>query len=418
MKSQFASASTLFLLSLITTTAFGQWQASSNGVFSSISQCFIETSNGSILSGTSNGIYRSTSSGDNWSLSSTGIPSSDGTILRFAKNGNRIFAGTREGVYYSDNDGVSWSLSEIFGFHVFGLEVISTQIFAGTMGAGIFKSTDNGISWSSSNNGLLTDSVYSLLVNGNDLLAGTYGEGIFLSSDQGSSWSQEFSQSDPTIVRTLAATSNRLLAGVSQLVIPTAPFNSLYKSSDNGNSWTMFNYSGLPTIGNLPITALYSNGSTVLLASNGQIYRSIDNGINWTAFMDGITSTTPYGIACFEETSDYIFCGVEAGGAGPIFRISKSQVLTSISPPVTDSYMNLFPNPSDGTRVMMDYKLDRTLELKWLIFDNTGRLVFEKQISESEGQIAIPITLESGTYVSVLMSTNGFVKAEPLVVGR
>lgn len=415
MKSIIISTSLIILSLTSCNTAFGQWQASSNGVFSAISYCFLEASDGSILTGTSNGIYRSTSSGDDWNLSSTGIPSNDGTILSLAKNDNRLFAGTRESVYYSDDNGVSWSLSESFGFSVFGLEVLSNQIFTGTMGAGVFKSTDNGASWTNANTGM-SDSIYSLLVNGNDLLAGTYGDGIYLSNDQGATWNQEFSQSNPTIVRTLAATSTRIFAGISQLITPTAQFNSLHRSSNNGQSWSMYNYSGLPTPGNLPITALFASESTLLLASSGQIYLSSDDGINWFTLMGGFTATAPYGITCLEETSNYIFCGVEAGGAGPVFRIPKNQVLTSVNSLESDVRLNLFPNPSDGAGINLDYHFKRILNQKWLIYDASGRLLFEKQLEGSDGHLVLQLPLEPGTYISAITNSNGLVKTESLVV--
>lgn len=417
MKSITISTSLIILSLVLSNTVYGQWQASNDGIFSTISYCFIEASDGSILTGTSNGIYRSTNSGDDWNLSSTGIPSNDGTILSLAKNSNRLFAGTRESVYYSDDNGVSWSLSESFGFSVFGLEVLSNQVFAGTMGAGVFKSTDNGASWTNSNIGI-SDSIYSLLANGNALVAGTFGNGIYLSNNQGSIWNQEFSQSNPTIVRTLAATSTTVFAGISQLITPTASFNGLYRSTNNGQSWNIFNYSGIPTPGNLSITALYASESTLLLASSGQIYMSSDDGISWFTLMGGFTATAPYGIACFEETSDYIFCGVEAGGAGPVFRIPKNQVLTSVNSLQSDVRLSLFPNPSDGVGINLDYHFKRIFNHEWLIYDAAGRLLFETQLGDSEGHVVLPANLKPGTYISVITNSNGLVKTESLVVTR
>lgn len=419
MKTTIISIGITIVSLLFCNQLFGQWQPSSNGVFSNTAYCFLEAADGSIIVGTSNGIYRSTDSGDSWSLSSTGIPSSDGTILRFTANGSRIFAGTREGVYLSDDNGVTWSLSESFGFSVFGLQTLSNQVFAGTMGGGIFKSMDNGATWTNNNAGLFTDSIYSLMVNGSDLFAGTYGHGIFLSNDQGANWSQELSNSDPTVVRTMAVTTTRILAGVSIQISPIGAFNGLFRSTNGGQNWYPFSaYSGLPTPGNLPVAAMYASASTALLASGGQIYRSNDNGNNWTALMNGFSATLPYGIACFAETSEYIFCGVEAGGAGPIFRIPKGQVLTGINHLEQKAEINLFPNPSNGIQLSLDYHVHGNINHEWCIYDANGRLVFQHELDNQEGLISIPTTLDVGTYVSVVKNSEGLVTTESLVVAR
>ena len=69
------------------------------------------------------------------------------------------------------------------------LEIKDSRIFAGTSGAGIYQSGDNGEHWSPRNNGL-PDScdVVSLLINGNDFYAGTGSGQVFISHDEGNHW--------------------------------------------------------------------------------------------------------------------------------------------------------------------------------------------------------------------------------------
>jgi hypothetical protein len=58
----------------------------------------------------------------------------------------------------------------------------SGHIFAGTYRSGVFRSTDNGDSWTEVNNGLTNMTVLSLVVNaGGHIFAGTDGGGIFRS---------------------------------------------------------------------------------------------------------------------------------------------------------------------------------------------------------------------------------------------
>ena len=59
---------------------------------------------------------------------------------------------------------------------------IGTNLFAGTLGAGVHISTDNSMNWTAVNTGLTNKNVEILIVNGTDLFAGT-DSGAFLSTD-------------------------------------------------------------------------------------------------------------------------------------------------------------------------------------------------------------------------------------------
>ena len=52
------------------------------------------------------------------------------------------------------------------------------NLYIGTFGSGVFRSTDNGANWSGANNGLTYPLVFSLAGDGTNLFAGTYGGGI------------------------------------------------------------------------------------------------------------------------------------------------------------------------------------------------------------------------------------------------
>jgi hypothetical protein len=60
-----------------------------------------------------------------------------------------------------------------------------TYLLAGGVG-GVFRSTDNGISWSKSNDGMFLDlTVYSLTKQGQYIFAGTMFYGVYRSDDDG-----------------------------------------------------------------------------------------------------------------------------------------------------------------------------------------------------------------------------------------
>src|SRR6187399_2778251 len=56
---------------------------------------------------------------------------------------------------------------------VLALAVSGTNIFAGTAGSGVFRSTDDGATWTAVNAGLTSGSVFALLVADGVLFAGT-----------------------------------------------------------------------------------------------------------------------------------------------------------------------------------------------------------------------------------------------------
>jgi photosystem II stability/assembly factor-like uncharacterized protein len=181
----------------------------------------------------------------------------------------------------------------------------NSNIFCGTLGGGLFKSIDDGISWKPANNGLPTDYIYCLAVSGNNLFTSIYG-GVFLSSDNGSNWHEVNNGLENNHVTALAATDSKLAAATEA---------GVFLSTNNGTSWTFLNgspwyvsalaltdtsiyagsiYSGLyyynfrDTIWQfIGLTDLNISGvavvDNVLLATTviAGMVRSSDNGISW-----------------------------------------------------------------------------------------------------------------------------------------
>ncbi|MCL5738691.1 MAG: hypothetical protein M1303_08670, partial [Bacteroidetes bacterium] len=73
------------------------------------------------------------------------------------------------------------------GRYVNALAISDTDLFAGTEDGGVFRSMNNGASWTASNNGLRATSVNAFVVSGTNLFAGT-DSGVFLSTNNGTSW--------------------------------------------------------------------------------------------------------------------------------------------------------------------------------------------------------------------------------------
>ena len=145
-------------------------------------------------------------------------------ITCLATIGTNIFAGTSMGgVFISTDNGTTWSGTNDSPFPGIGaLAVIGTTLFAGLNGPydfGIWNSTDYGTSWNEAVNGLPVISITAFATTpngsgGTNLFAGTghgefagdpTGRGVFLSTNTGTSWTSVSTGLPDTLVTALAA---------------------------------------------------------------------------------------------------------------------------------------------------------------------------------------------------------------------
>jgi hypothetical protein len=146
---------------------------------------------GNIFAGDNGVIYSSYNNGLSWQKDTTEFAFTN-TIFSLAISGSNIFAGTNgEGVYLSINNGMNWVQTNLDTERVYALTIKNlTTIFAGSDGYGgygIYRSINNGSSWTQSLN---NQRVFSLVNNGTIIIAGTDSAGVFVSTNDGLSWVQ------------------------------------------------------------------------------------------------------------------------------------------------------------------------------------------------------------------------------------
>jgi photosystem II stability/assembly factor-like uncharacterized protein len=143
----------------------------------------------------SGGVFLSRNSGTSWTAINTGLTNT--SVYSLAVNGSDLFAGTGAGggVFVSSDSGATWravnnGLTYTPGmvYSVYELAASNGHLFAGTFAGGVYRTANNGESWTDANNGLLANSVQSLYAHGGNLFAGTGSSGVFLSTDNGASW--------------------------------------------------------------------------------------------------------------------------------------------------------------------------------------------------------------------------------------
>ncbi|MFI5200786.1 MAG: regulator [Candidatus Kapaibacterium sp.] len=241
---------------------------------------------------------------------------SGGYIRAFAQSGTTLFAAVDKatnggfGVFRSTDNGKSWSAKNngLTDLEVWALAVSGTNLFCGTQSGGLFRSTDSGATWTASNNGLSNMSVHALEVNGSYVFAGTPG-GIFLSTNSGANWESVASGN----VICLKRAGTNLFAGTYG--------HGILISSNNGASWTE-DTTGLT---NNKVYALAVSGNNILAGtSGGGVFVSTNNGSDWAPDTVGLVGSGlqgglyDYSLAMIGN--DY-FVGTQEGG---VFRSTNN----------------------------------------------------------------------------------------------
>jgi len=229
-----------------------------------------------------------------------------GVIRAFTINSTGdIFAGTSGGgVFRSTDNGGSWIAvnNGLTSGVIFALAINSSgHIFAG--GGGVFRSTDNGGSWTAVNSGLTNFSVQALAINASgQIFAGTAG-GVFRSTNNGGSWTAVNSGLTNTIVPALTINSSGdIFAGTFG--------GGVFRSMDNGGSWTAAN-TGLANGGFVNALIINSSGQVFAGTRDAGVFRSVNNGASWTPINTGLTSTNVFAFAI--NSSGQIFAGTYSG---------------------------------------------------------------------------------------------------------
>ncbi len=259
-------------------------------------------------------------------------------------NGNLI-AGTESGLFYSTNDGDSWKTLNFYGQNIRAITVTDSGKIYVAISGDLQLSTDNGVNWSSIDNGLdradfkiihpgnngklyaiaHTSHQYNKLFVANDdnggwsqittninliqsfdikpsngyFFIGTYGQGIFRSIDNGENI--EKVGLDTLTVRSFMIDSSGVIYAGTQ-------YHGLYSSNDDGNNWTFLGLEGYS------IYSISKNSDNHIFCGtlyNG-VMRSTDNGGSWTQQNSGLINYQINNV--YTDKRNKIFIGANGDG--------------------------------------------------------------------------------------------------------
>jgi photosystem II stability/assembly factor-like uncharacterized protein len=254
-------------------------------------------------------VYRSSDEGATWSMVSQNGWNRITSIT--VNQNNSVFVGTYgTGLFRSTDNGTSWSKLMI-NSNFDDIQAIANGgdgvIYAGcsTVGGqsmGIFRSTNNGNEWSLLSPNYPYNYVYSLFVSLNQtIIASLQDSGIVRTTDDGETWNTVRIEPASSFVQTTSGEIFCTNVGWSEYGVS--------KSTDDGQSWNQVN-TGLP---DSAVVCIASNlvGELFVGHSTG-IYRSLNNGDTWDKISNNFGSYSVLNLVYFNGQN--LFAGTQFDG--------------------------------------------------------------------------------------------------------
>ena len=329
------------------------------------------TPTGTILVGTwyvSNGpggkIFRSSDNGQTWSLVLQAQQNSDVQSLAIAQNGD-IFAGTvssSDSLYKSTNDGQTWSGIVTTNLTSKALYSISINpnghLFAGTLENGLMRSENNGVNWTSAQNGLpfpntgeFFPQVLTMVFSGDTAYAGTHGS------------------------------------------------KGVYKSTTNGDSWTEEN-TGLPFLTYTRSLAVNQDGDMFAGTENG-VFRMVKNSGNWSDIYSNNGLGNWYVRSVVVTASGHVLAGTWGSGIYRTTGVTTGVQQLAGDVPLQFSLEQNYPNPFNP-KTNIEFRIAKSGPVTLKVFDLLGKEISTVVSEELQpGAYSIPwdaSALPSGTY--------------------
>ena len=298
------------------------------------------------------GFYRSTDQGASWTRINTGLATTFGFTIDVNRATGVLIASTYPGVnltspirfYRSTDEGSHWTaITTSFGLSAFPAPSGCAFASNGNVVCGGFWSPApySGV-WVSSNGGLTTvagltapaiGGAFSFALNPvtKNLWLGNETQGVFRSTDNGFSWTRE-SPPDQAVDPVHGIRDGNAISFTFDRYgnVLFASQGGIWKSSNSGTSYTWRNV--MPNRNTSAGKSLGRDGSGNLYYGHNfdttnptTIYRSIDNGATWTAYDSGV----PHFLEAAQFLVDpadrkmYVYVEDEATGVGTLYRTAS-----------------------------------------------------------------------------------------------
>jgi len=206
------------------------------------------------------GIVRTTNGGLTWTPFNFGLPNLTVTALTAASD-SILLAGSQTGVVRCNvtDRQPTWRQPRIIPLIAPITSLVTNTVenrrfsFAGTFGAGVLRTSDEGQTWQQANMGLEGRQVTGLAVlGGTTIIAATYDRGVYISNDNGVSWSEANFGLPSTFVTNIAVGAGipyaSIIGGGAFRAIPVrdAPpiINTVFPSTITAGTQTLITITG------------------------------------------------------------------------------------------------------------------------------------------------------------------------------
>ena len=268
-----------------------------------------------------NGVFKSIDGGQQWMRASAGF--GDDTALALAidpLNPATIYAGTTtsdsrtatarfspgRGVFRSSsadawvtaNPGLPRAVVNVLAMD----PIRSGVVYAGTNVAGVFKTTNGGLTWTAANKGIDASDISALVIDPTSpdvVYAGIEGcsagcsapAGVFKSTDGGKTWTA----SNAGLADDLQVVALAIEPADSRVLYAATRFNGIFKTTNAGVSWISVNPAPTGTMFAIVHFALAvdpANPGTVYAGTYDGVLRTTDGGTTWMPANSGLPAAT------------------------------------------------------------------------------------------------------------------------------
>lgn len=244
------------------------------------------------------GVYQSLDRGNSWQRFSTGLPKGNLIVTKLEIAGSKGVDGYV--LFLSDVNGTLFRrpITQTDWIQVQGPSAVAviaaspdftqdTTVITANASGNLRISTNGGTGWNDIGNPA-GGAVYDIAIapgGSREIFLATH-SGIFYSDDSGSTFTKKLSNLPAGAINNVAISPNYL---TDRTVFCTSVTKAVYKSTDGGSNWTLFNSGAVITkqttalneFSELQISSTFSTDKTVFLSAFDGLFVSTDGGSIW-----------------------------------------------------------------------------------------------------------------------------------------